>query len=77
MQAMAAEDDMIRYLDCGTPFLVPGNVSRALLPDELHPNTAGYRLLAACIAPVLGPLVQGAPAAPCSRHQFGQNRTCC
>ena len=52
---------MVHYLDCGAGFLVPGNASvdPTLLPDELHPNTAGYRVLAACIAPVLNALVLG------------------
>ena len=60
-QALAAEDPMISYLYCGAPFVpASGNLSHALLPDALHPSTAGYRLLAACIAPVLGPLVHSA-----------------
>ena len=70
---------MIGYLYCGAPFIPPsGNLSHALLPDELHPSVAGYRLLAACIAPVLGPLVQGAHAlhyggavCVCSAIMFG------
>ena len=59
---------MIHYLDCGAGFVVPGNssVDPVLLPDELHPNTAGYRVLAACIAPVLNKLVLGErPPMPC------------
>ena len=52
---------MIHYLDCGAGFLVPGNssINPLLFPDELHPNTDGYRVLAACIAPVLNALVLG------------------
>lgn len=56
---MAAEDDMIHFLDCGAGLLLPSNntVNVQLLPDKLHPNTAGYRILAACIGPVVDNLI--------------------
>ncbi len=56
---MAAGDDMIHFLDCGAGLLLPSNntVNVQLLPDKLHPNTAGYRILAACIGPVVDNLV--------------------
>jgi len=58
---------VIRYVDCGGPFLnaeyrskvtdesaaAPEIVDRALMPDRLHPNAAGHRLWASCLEAAL------------------------
>ncbi len=50
---------MIHYVDCGEGLVFPSNntVNGRILPDELHPNTEGYRKLAACLGPVVDDLV--------------------
>ena len=52
---------MIHYVDCGAGFINAGNhsVNSSLLPEELHPNTNGFRVLAACLKPVVDSLVLG------------------
>lgn len=52
---------MIQYVDCGADFINAGNhtVNSTLLPEELHPSTLGYRVLAACLKPVVDKLVLG------------------
>ena len=52
---------MIHYIDCGAGFINAGNhsVNSTLLPEELHPDTAGFRVLAACLKPVVDALVLG------------------
>lgn len=61
VQALPAEDPMIHYIDCGAAFISTSNhsVNSTLLPEELHPNTKGYRVLAACLKPVVDNLVLG------------------
>ena len=63
LQALPKEDPMIHYIDCGAGFISAGNhsVNSTLLPEELHPNTEGYRVLAACLKPVVDALVLGKP----------------
>jgi hypothetical protein len=53
---------MIHYVDCGAAFIAASNgtVNSTLLPEELHPHTEGYRMLAACLKPVVDDLVLGA-----------------
>ena len=50
---------MIHYVDCGEALILPSNntVNGRLLPDELHPNTDGYRIMAACLGPIVDNLV--------------------
>ena len=52
---------MIHYIDCGAGFINAGNhsVNSTLLPEELHPDTAGFRVLAECLKPVVDALVLG------------------
>ena len=52
---------MIHYIDCGAGFIAASNgtVNSTLLPEELHPNMEGYRVLAACLKPVVDGLVLG------------------
>lgn len=52
---------MIHYIDCGAGFIAASNgtVNSTLLPEELHPHTEGYRVLAACLKPVVDGLVLG------------------
>lgn len=59
VQGLTIEDNMIHYVDCGEGMIFPSNntVNGRILPDELHPNTEGYRKLAACLGPVVDDLV--------------------
>ena len=52
---------MIHYIDCGPGFINAANhsLNAALLPEYLHPSTAGYRVLADCLRPVVDDLVLG------------------
>ena len=44
----------VKLLDIGSLFLTPdGNLPAELMPDFLHPNTAGYELWAAAIEPYI------------------------
>ncbi len=58
-QALTIEDDMIHYVDCGAAMILPSNntVNGQILPDELHPNTNGYKIMAACLGPIVDNLV--------------------
>ncbi|EIE19760.1 SGNH hydrolase [Coccomyxa subellipsoidea C-169] len=62
-QGLTIEDNMIHYVDCGEGMIFPSNntVNGRILPDELHPNTEGYRKLAACLGPVVDDLVAWGP----------------
>ena len=52
---------MIHYIDCGPDFINAANhsLNATLLPEYLHPSTAGYRVLADCLKPVVDNLVLG------------------
>ena len=52
---------MIHYIDCGPGFINAANhsLNATLLPEYLHPSTAGYGVLAACLKPVVDNLVLG------------------
>ena len=55
-QALAALDERMHFLDCGAGFVSAGgaSVNASMLPgDALHPNAAGYRVLAACLNPTI------------------------
>ncbi|CAK0735294.1 hypothetical protein CVIRNUC_000557 [Coccomyxa viridis] len=60
-QALPKEDPMIHYIDCGPDFINAANhsLNATLLPEYLHPSTAGYRVLADCLKPVVDNLVLG------------------
>lgn len=62
-QALTIEDNMIHYVDCGADMIHPSNntVNGDILPDELHPNTKGYRFMAACLGPIVDDLVAWGP----------------
>jgi len=43
--------DRLSLLDCGTPFLAhdsDSEVERSLMPDLLHPNAVGHKILGSC-----------------------------
>lgn len=51
---LLADGDRVRYLDLSSTFLdEEGNISREIMPDHLHLSTAGYRLWAEAMEPVL------------------------
>ena len=44
-RAALADDPRVVYLDFNAKFLEPdGTLPKAMFPDSLHPNKAGYRL---------------------------------
>lgn len=43
----------LRYLDIGPHFLQSGRIPPELMPDQLHPSLAGYRVWAAAMQPLL------------------------
>ena len=54
LQAWAEEDGRVTYVDCYSVFLAENGYARPeLLSDGLHPNLAGYRLMAEQLSPVL------------------------
>jgi len=67
-RGLAALDDgkSIRFLDFGARYLQPDGALKAeLMPDLLHPNTAGYQIWADAIqAPVAAMLVAPSPVDP-------------
>ena len=53
---LARLDDgrMIRFLDINAAFLGnDGTIPNTIMPDQLHPNAAGYQLWADAMQPVL------------------------
>lgn len=52
-----ADNETIFYLDIGEAFLNEGKVRRDLMPDFLHPNTAGYQVWAEAQEPALKKLL--------------------
>ena len=58
---------MLHYIDCGPDFINAANhsLNATLLPEYLHPSTAGYRVLADCLKPAVDNLVLGMAASLC------------
>jgi lysophospholipase L1-like esterase len=50
-------DPKLHYLDCGSRFLKGKTIDASLMPDALHPNAAGHRVLAACMRPLIAKLM--------------------
>jgi len=52
--AVLADGKRVRWLDAGRGFVDAGGaIDPALMPDRLHPSTAGYGVWAAALRPVL------------------------
>ena len=56
---LAGSDRAVHFLDCGSHFLTPGGsaIDAGLMPDAVHPNAAGYELLAQCLHGTLSKLL--------------------
>ncbi len=53
------------YIDFGNRLLEPdGTLTRAVMPDFLHPSPKGYEIWADAIAPLIEQYVRDAPSAP-------------
>ena len=46
MQALAALDGYMHYVDCGAPYVTEQGIDKSLVPDGVHPNHVGMELLA-------------------------------
>ncbi|MCU0786711.1 MAG: platelet-activating factor acetylhydrolase IB subunit [Verrucomicrobia bacterium] len=60
-QAIANLDDgkNIQFLDIGAQFLNPdGTIPETLMPDKLHPSSAGYEIWAAAMEPTLKSMLE-------------------
>ncbi len=58
---LAKLDDgrMVRFLDINAQFLGnDGTIPRSIMPDQLHPNAAGYQLWADAMQPLLQAMLQ-------------------
>ncbi|MBS1208068.1 MAG: family lipase [Proteobacteria bacterium] len=57
--ALARFDDgqRVRFLDIGAHFLRDGQIPPELMPDQLHPSLAGYRIWAEAMQPLLGDML--------------------
>lgn len=59
---LAARDAAVFHLDINQHFLdAQGGLSREIMPDLLHPNTAGYEVWAAAMEPTLSALLEDEP----------------
>jgi len=49
----------IRYLDIGSKFLgADGKIPNDIMPDQLHPNLAGYKIWVAAMQPLLDEMLR-------------------
>ena len=65
--AQLDDGETIRYLDIGEKFLgQDGKIPFAIMPEQLHPNAAGYQLWADAMKPLLDRMM-GEPATGSSR----------
>ncbi len=57
------DGDRARFLDMGPAFFgTDGKIPDALMPDQLHPNLAGYELMVEAMAPLVEQMVAAAQA---------------
>ncbi|CAL8470097.1 g9639 [Coccomyxa elongata] len=58
-QRMALEDPVLHYIYCGNDFLTPTSdgIASEVMPDGLHPNAAGLKLIAQCLTPLIEKLM--------------------
>ena len=52
--ALLDDGDRVRFLDIGDSFKAPdGSIPKDIMPDQLHPNAAGYQIWVDAMAPLL------------------------
>lgn len=57
--AQLDDGDRVRFLDIGNQFLAPdGAIPEEIMPDQLHPSAAGYRIWADAMEPLLTEMMQ-------------------
>ena len=62
LPALAVADPFVSHLNINEAFLdEDGGLSRELMPDLLHLNTAGYEVWAAAMEPALSALLNDEP----------------
>lgn len=65
LRQYAAQKQGVHYVDCSSFYLVEGGtrIDKDLMPDSLHPNAAGFELMAQCLEDIVGSLMgEGAVA---------------
>jgi len=61
--AKLADGQHVRFLDLGAKFLgADGKIPNEIMPDQLHPNAAGYQIWADAMRPLLEEMMQNANA---------------
>lgn len=58
---LARLDDcnFVRFIDINSKFLDPdGRIPKEVMPDQLHPSPAGYRIWAEAIQPLLDEMMR-------------------
>ena len=49
--------DRVEFIDCGAVFIQGNQIDANLMADAVHPTTAGWDKLAACMQPTVAKLM--------------------